>query len=141
VKLKAEWRRIQARLDWMFWHTNPEPVELLISCTLTCFGLWLLAPWLDTFNSTPSFTAMAATGLPEWLWGLGIALLGVSQLTGLLLWKQWRRQVAMLIGVFLLYLAALFALSNFPAPNDALFIPLAIGSFWIYVRLRCYRRL
>jgi hypothetical protein len=65
-------------------------LELFLATQLFLFGLWVLNPWVDTFESSKSYLLMAQFPSPnsrlnEYLWGLTMAVTA-----GLHLWSLFR---------------------------------------------------
>lgn len=95
------------------WPAGARRVELFVAVSTTLYGLWLLAPWWDSFGTTAAIYAWMAHYAPEPFWGALFALAG-----GLLLVGSWRRNRPLRIaGAFAVFwcrgfLAVLSGITN-----------------------------
>lgn len=110
--------------------------------TLEGFSAWNLTWWgfwvwnFRAFSTTPSFAAMAEHA-GEWAWGGGAMLIGLLQLTCLLL--NWRR--GRIAGAFLALLAwgvlaSMFVLANPRTTGVPNYTNIAIFMFLVAIRDR-----
>lgn len=60
---------------------NPSAVILLGIYTVA-WGLWVANPFWEVFTSAKLFSALAATGVPEWAWGCFAILCGCITIYG-----------------------------------------------------------
>jgi len=71
------WRKMQ--FDIL---TRAPRVEMLIARLTLGWGLWLLNPYIDTFNAGRGFDFMRHT-LPEGIWGVIVAFVGARLYYGI----------------------------------------------------------
>lgn len=94
-------------------------VEYLFASMMITWGLWLIAPWWDTFGN-PAYAALAALA-PERLWGVFSVSIGVTRIAALVINGHWCRTPLLRFGcstlgvVWWIVLIWLFTLT--PQPN------------------------
>lgn len=72
--------------------SSPHPdrlVEYLFACMMIGWGVWLMAPWWNTFGN-PSYVALASVA-SERAWGVFSACVGAVRLTALVINGHWCR--------------------------------------------------
>ena len=104
---------------------------------------WQLINATSTFSSSPSFAEMAALPVPEQVWGLLFAAIGLAQLGGLVgeafapRPACWLRFVgAAAAGVAFGFLAAGFWTSNPEGTGWATYTALSVGNIWAVRHLK-----
>lgn len=67
---------------WVAWvqRLDRHRMGILLSLLLITRGLWLLAPWWDTFRASPVNNFYVQQVAPEEWWGAWALLIGVGQL-------------------------------------------------------------
>lgn len=135
VALTSRFQYMLARLWWILHDSDPDFLELFSGALGFLWGLWLLIPTWDTFNTTPSFAAMAALA-PEWLWGsviMGGGLLQVAMtIWGSLRLRSWATLGALLTWGFI---ATMLAISNFRATGGVVYFSICFSQVWAYLRI------
>lgn len=112
-----------------------EFAELLTGLAALGWGAWLLAPWWDTFGSSPSFAVFAFLG-PEWAWGLLVLCLGALQLYALVRdIPNWRKTLCLLAVINWAFIATVFAVANLAATGTVIYPLLAFSAGWARLRL------
>lgn len=132
----ARWAERLSRAWWalVLAEHDTEPAELSGGLLKVSIGCWLLLP-LDTLGSSPTFAAL--TVLPEWLWGAGLAALGVAHLFALRSGDRDRRRQASTIGwVVWFSFAVTFVVTNPPAFGFLAFLLAGLAQLWCSLRLR-----
>jgi hypothetical protein len=110
-----------------------EPAELSGGLMKLFIGIWLLLP-LDTFDSSPTFAALAI--MPEWLWGVALVTLGSAHLAALHTGHQDRRRNAATVGYLVWFsFAVVFVTTNPPAIGWIAFMMAGLAQLWVSVRL------
>lgn len=106
-----------------------------IGIVTSLWGVWLLNPNWATFASSPTFQVMQKIA-PEWLWGSGFLLLGLSALTAQ--WQGWRRvEIGVtLVAAFMWGLVTVtFAVSNIAATATPIYGALTLYAADTFSRL------
>lgn len=104
---------------------------------------WQLINATSTFNSSPSFAAMAALPVPEQAWGLLFAVIGLAQLGGLVgeafalrPARRLRFVGAAAAVVAFGFLAAGFWASNPDGTGWTTYTALSVGNIWAVRHLK-----
>lgn len=128
-------QRVVRRFVWLLRDGQFEFAEFLSALALIGWGFWLLAPWWETFNSSPSFQAMAYVA-PEWVWGATVAILGLCQMAAFVGEHRNVRIATALGGVFIWSSVSLmFGLGNIASTGAIAYALFALSSLWALWRL------
>jgi hypothetical protein len=119
---------------WLLPAADPAPAEAITALAALAWGLWVLNPWLDTFDSA-TFGFMARLA-PEPAWALPMIYGGGAALVATAREGYGARRLAML-GVALLWTfwAVAILVSNLATTASAQYAVLAAGAGWAYLRL------
>lgn len=112
-----------------------EPTEFFLGLLSLCFGLWLVNPFADTFNTVSTYRYIT-TLIPEPLLGVVMSLLGLIRIKALLYDNaSLRRFIGLLGNVVWLFLSIGAFMGNPAATAVPVFGVVSLVSLWIYLRL------
>jgi hypothetical protein len=104
--------RLGYRLADILWHRHFEIAELTSAILWFFWGVILVNPWADAFDSAPSFRVMASLA-PELIWGLVSMVLGLNQFGAMLWeWRPWRMLASGLLLFWSLLVAVMIGWAN-----------------------------
>lgn len=110
-------------------------LELILGTGSVAWGLWLLYPGWNSFDSTPILQAMGRLAHEE-TWGLVVAVLGVAQFVSAG-WGsvRYRWLVAFAMSAVWTLASATFLLSNPTSPSGVVYsVVFALGEAIIFLR-------
>jgi len=137
-------RKFMRRVDVINKRSNPELVELLFSCALLAWGLWVINPYVDCFDDNPFYkgfvlmarsisTTVGVRVNPEMFWGSIIALSGALQLYALLSDARPLREFTALWATFILmFIGGVFQWGYPKGPSIVWFACFAWAERWAY---------
>jgi len=116
-------------------YSRTDVMELYLGILAMVWGAALLNPLASAFASTPSYSAMARLA-PEWVWGVGAALVGLGILVALLFdGIRWRRVGAFAGLCYWLFVASTFAIGNLAGVGWIVYGVIAAGHAHAFLRL------
>lgn len=131
---------LRYRLRELLMDKDFEASELFSGIAALGWGLLVAWPFIDTFSTSPTFTAMAQIA-PEWAWGWGGICTGAMQLAALILGTHRLRYLATwLVLVGWLFMACTFVRSNPWSTASVIYPTLALSDAWAVWRLTILRR-
>lgn len=99
------------------------------------WGVWLLNPFVNTFATSRSYTAMAGIAGEFW-WGIaGLTLGAFQRATWAYDLRQRRRRSSFLMGMYWLFIAVSFAFSNPEGTGFPIYSLFALYCFYAYVKI------
>lgn len=127
-------QRLADRLYVLIVRRDPDFPEVLSGVVMLLWGVQLVLPW-DTFTTGLGYAAMAEL-LPEPVWGLVLAWIGVTQVGSYLL-DQWRVRLASSLGALMAwtFLTVLFGASNPVGTGVIVYGGFAGMSAWVFWRV------
>lgn len=115
--------------------------EFFNGLTLFLWGVWIASPYWDTFNSTPTFRAMAGLPLPENVQGFLIMCVGLSVLWGIVSGNRKLRKVSIFWSVLIwAFISAMFIDANYQSTATITYPMLALSGAWAYWRITVIRK-
>ncbi|MBA3844598.1 MAG: hypothetical protein H0X39_18620 [Actinobacteria bacterium] len=108
---------------------RPEPVELLVGCFTTIWGLWFAAPW--SHSSVP-----VLVGTPRWAVGLPLAALGVAKLVILLRGSLRQRfVVGMMMTAAWAAMCAMYIYASWSGQSTVVYPFVVLAAGWAMSRI------
>lgn len=114
--------------------------EFFNGLCLFLWGMWIALPHWDTFNSTPTFRAMAQLPLPENAQGFLIMCVGLSVLFGIFFGHRRLRKVAIFWSTLIwIFISTMFIDANYQSTATITYPMLALSGAWAYWRITVIR--
>lgn len=112
---------------------HPRLGALIYGVIALMWGLWLANPWLESFDSSPSYAALAQV-LPEWAWGLVMIALGVLTLYSISQqFGRLRRWLSLIHVIFWMFVSTLLAIGNLSSAGIPVYYVIAFLALFFYV--------
>ena len=132
--------QISKRLKSITNQSNPEIVELVFGSALFLWGVWVLLPIWETFESGPTFAVIRSLKPPfcsaELFWGVVVGGGGALQLVALIRNSIKTREImAPWNMVALVFLGVVLVLGNTSSPALVWFGCFAWAEYWAYSRI------
>lgn len=109
-------------------------LELWLAGLSLIWGLWVLSPFWDTFQSVRTYHIMSDVA-PEWVWGLVMCLSAILNLFAMLRNHSILRRFALSGAVFIWFFISVSAgLSNYASPAAPLYGFVAITKMVLLAR-------
>jgi hypothetical protein len=112
-----------------------ELVEIMSGIAALSWGIWLLIPSLDSFQSGRTFEAMAMVA-PEWLWGTSMMGVGFFAIQSVLAHNiRLRKMTSLTLSIMWMFITAIFAYSNLASTAAVTYGVFTFFTAWSYLRL------
>lgn len=110
--------------------------EFFNGLCLFLWGAWVASPHWDTFNSTPTYDAMAQLPISEDGQGIIIMSVGLIVLFGTFYGQRKLRKYATFWATIIwIFISAMFIVANFFSTATVVYPMLALSGIWAYWRI------
>ena len=117
-----------------------EPIELLLGLLSVMFGIWILNPYTNTFNTVSSFRVISNI-FNESVFGSIMFAVGLIQLYCIFRdHYKIEKNIAILSAVIWSFITVSFIYSNVAAVGIPIYLLFTISNLWVFYRLVLYKK-
>ncbi len=129
------------KVGFFLFYRQYEIGDILLGIMGLLWGLWVLNPFMTTFELA-SYLAFNQV-LPEWLWGLAVATLGLVTIIAAVCKTEYVfRATTLLMNVFIwFFIATQFFLSEPSNTGVVVYFVTSLGAIWLYLRFTIFEKM
>lgn len=129
------------RVGFFLFYRQYEIGDILLGILGILWGLWVANPLMDTL-ALESYAGFISV-VPEWVWGIGMLVLGIFTLTAAVCkHRYYFRAITLLLNVLIWSFISFQFLMGAPANTGfVVYLVVALDSVWAYLRLTIFTKM